>query len=66
MKRRVILSLAVLCAGIAWADLAQAQVARVRIVVNGKEVQVQDLMKIGEKTLRAASGAKVSPRAEWV
>jgi len=34
--------------------------------LNGKEVRVQDIMKIGEKTLRAASGAKVSPRAEWV
>jgi pyruvate ferredoxin oxidoreductase alpha subunit len=34
--------------------------------LNGKEVRVQDIMKIGEKTLKAASGAKVSPLVEWV
>lgn len=34
--------------------------------LNGKEVRVQDLMKMGEKTLKAASGAKVTPLVEWV
>ena len=34
--------------------------------LNGKEVRVQDIMKIGEKTLKAASGAKVFPLVEWV
>jgi pyruvate/2-oxoacid:ferredoxin oxidoreductase alpha subunit len=34
--------------------------------LNGKEVRVQDIIKIGEKTLKAASGMKVSPLVEWV
>ena len=34
--------------------------------LNGKEVRVQDIMKIGEKTLKAAGGAKVTPLVEWV
>jgi pyruvate/2-oxoacid:ferredoxin oxidoreductase alpha subunit len=34
--------------------------------LSGKEVRVQDIMKVGEKTLKAASGAKVSPQVEWV
>jgi len=34
--------------------------------LSGKEVRVQDLIKIGEKTLKAASGVKVSPLVEWV
>jgi pyruvate ferredoxin oxidoreductase alpha subunit len=34
--------------------------------LNGKEVRVQDIMKVGEKTLKAANGAKVSPQVEWV
>lgn len=34
--------------------------------LNGKEVRVQDLIKMGEKTLKAASGAKVTPLVEWV
>jgi pyruvate ferredoxin oxidoreductase alpha subunit len=34
--------------------------------LSGKEVRVQDIIKIGEKTFKAASGAKVSPLVEWV
>jgi pyruvate/2-oxoacid:ferredoxin oxidoreductase alpha subunit len=34
--------------------------------LSGKEVRVQDIMKIGEKTLKAAGGAEVSPIVEWV
>ena len=32
----------------------------------GKEVRVRDIMRIGEKTLRAARGEKVEPLVEWV
>lgn len=49
MKRRVLLTLAVLCAGIAWADLAQGQVARVKVVVNGKEIQETGLLGRGKQ-----------------
>jgi pyruvate/2-oxoacid:ferredoxin oxidoreductase alpha subunit len=34
--------------------------------LSGKEVRVQDIMKMGEKTLKAAKGGKVSPLVEWV
>jgi pyruvate/2-oxoacid:ferredoxin oxidoreductase alpha subunit len=34
--------------------------------LSGKEVRVQDIVKIGEKTLKTAYGAKVSPLVEWV
>jgi pyruvate/2-oxoacid:ferredoxin oxidoreductase alpha subunit len=34
--------------------------------LNGKEVRVQDIVKIGEKTFKAVGGAKVSPLVEWV
>jgi pyruvate ferredoxin oxidoreductase alpha subunit len=33
--------------------------------LNGKEVRVQDIMKICEKTLKVASGVKVFPLVEW-
>jgi len=34
--------------------------------LNGKEVRVQDLMRIGEKTLKIANGLVVTPQVEWV
>jgi hypothetical protein len=34
--------------------------------LSGKEVRVQDIMKVGEKTLKVAGGAKVAPLVEWV
>jgi pyruvate ferredoxin oxidoreductase alpha subunit len=34
--------------------------------LGGKEVRVSDIMRIGEKTLKAARGEKVSPLVEWV
>ncbi len=34
--------------------------------VGGKEVRVEDIVRIGEKTLKAAEGGKVEPIVEWV
>jgi len=34
--------------------------------LGGKEVRVSDIVKIGEKTLKAARGEKVAPLVEWV
>jgi hypothetical protein len=34
--------------------------------LGGKEVRVDDIVKIGEKTLKAAKGQKVEPLVEWV
>ena len=34
--------------------------------IGGKEVKVDDIVKIGEKTLKAAKGQKVEPLVEWV
>ncbi len=34
--------------------------------MGGKEVRVDDLVKVGEKTLKAAKGEKVAPLVEWV
>ncbi len=34
--------------------------------LGGKEVRVDDIIKIGEKTLKAAKGQKVEPLVEWV
>jgi pyruvate/2-oxoacid:ferredoxin oxidoreductase alpha subunit len=34
--------------------------------LGGKEVKVQDLVRIGEKTLRAANGARIENLVEWV
>ncbi|UCH56929.1 MAG: pyruvate ferredoxin oxidoreductase, partial [Candidatus Bathyarchaeota archaeon] len=34
--------------------------------LGGKEVRVRDIVKVGEKTLKAARGEKVAPLVEWV
>jgi pyruvate ferredoxin oxidoreductase alpha subunit len=34
--------------------------------LSGKEVRVQDIVKMGEKTLKVAQGGKVSSLVEWV
>ena len=34
--------------------------------LGGKEVRISDIVKVGEKTLKAARGEKVTPLVEWV
>jgi len=42
------------------------QVLQFHAGLGGKEVRVDDLVKVGEKTLKAAKGEKVAPLVEWV